>query len=64
MVLNVVLMLSAKDEPADSLMLLLTLGLTVAVLLHMYIVQMFNQQMARQQELHVQTALERSGLKR
>ena len=58
-VLNVVLMLSAKDEPADSLMLLLTLGLTVAVLLHMYIVQMFNQQMARQQELHVQTALER-----
>lgn len=58
-VLNVVLMLSAKDEPADSLMLLLTLGLTMAVLLHMYIVQMFNQQMARQQELHVQTALER-----
>ena len=58
-VLNVVLMLSAKDEPADSLMVLLTLGLTVAVLLHMYIVQMFNQQMARQQELHVQTALER-----
>ena len=58
-VLNVVLMLSVKDEPADSLMLLLTLGLTVAVLLHMYIVQMFNQQMARQQELHVQTALER-----
>lgn len=64
MVLNVVLMLSAKDEPADSLMVLLTLGLTVAVLLHMYIVQMFNQQMARQQELHVQTALERSGPKR
>ena len=58
-VLNIVLMLSAKDEPADSLMVLLTLGLTVAVLLHMYIVQMFNQQMARQQELHVQTALER-----
>lgn len=58
-VLNVVLMISAKDEPADSLMVLLTLGLTVAVLLHMYIVQMFNQQMARQQELHVQTALER-----
>ena len=58
-VLNVVLMLLAKDEPADSLMVLLTLGLTVAVLLHMYIVQMFNQQMARQQELHVQTALER-----
>lgn len=58
-VLNVVLMLSAKDEPADSLMVLLTLGLTVAVLLHMYIVQMFNQQMVRQQELHVQTALER-----
>lgn len=58
-VLNVVLMLSAKDEPADSLMVLLTLGLTVAVLLHMCIVQMLNQQMARQQELHVQTALER-----
>lgn len=58
-VLNVVLMISVKDEPADSLMVLLTLGLTVAVLLHMYIVQMFNQQMARQQELHVQTALER-----
>ena len=59
-VLNVVLMISVKDEPADSLMVLLTLGLTVAVLLHMYIVQMFNQQMARQQELHVQTALERA----
>ena len=58
-VLNVVLMISVKDEPADSLIVLLTLGLTVAVLLHMYIVQMFNQQMARQQELHVQTALER-----
>lgn len=60
-VLNVVLMISVKDEPADSLMVLLTLGLTVAVLLHMYIVQMFNQQMARQQELHVQTALERGA---
>lgn len=58
-VLNVVLMLSAEDKPADFLMLLLTLGLTVAVLIHMGIVQMFNDQMAQQQELHLQTALER-----
>lgn len=40
-------------------MLLLTLGLTVAVLIHMGIVQMFNEQMAQQQALHVQAALER-----
>lgn len=58
-VLNVVLMISAEDRPADFLMLLLTLGLTVAVLIHMGIVQMFNEQMARQQALHVQAALER-----
>lgn len=58
-VLNVVLMLSAEDKPADFLMLLLTLGLTVAVLIHMGIVQMFNDQMAQQQALHVQAALER-----
>lgn len=58
-VLNVVLMLSAEDKPADFLMLLLTLGLTVAVLIHMGIVQMFNEQMAQQQALHVQAALER-----
>lgn len=58
-VLNVVLMISAEDKPADFLMLLLTLGLTVAVLIHMGIVQMFNDQMAQQQALHVQAALER-----
>ena len=58
-VLNVVLMISAEDRPADFLMLLLTLGLTVAVLIHMGIVQMFNDQMAQQQALHVQAALER-----
>ena len=58
-VLNVVLMISAEDKPADFLMLLLTLGLTVAVLIHMGIVQMFNEQMAQQQALHVQAALER-----
>lgn len=58
-VLNVVLMISAEDRPADFLMLLLTLGLTVAVLIHMGIVQMFNEQMAQQQALHVQAALER-----
>lgn len=46
-VLNVVLMISAEDKPADFLMLLLTLGLTVAVLIHMGIVQMFNDQMAQ-----------------
>lgn len=58
-VLNVVLMISAEDKSADFLMLLLTLGLTVAVLIHMGIVQMFNDQMAQQQALHVQAALER-----
>lgn len=58
-VLNVVLMISAEDKPADFLMLLLTLGLTVEVLIHMGIVQMFNDQMAQQQALHVQAALER-----
>ena len=58
-VLNIVLMLSAEDKPADFLNLLLTLGLTVAVLVHMGIVQMFNDQMTQQQELHVQAALER-----
>ena len=58
-VLNVVLMISAEDRHADFLMLLLTLGLTVAVLIHMGIVQMFNDQMAQQQALHVQAALER-----
>lgn len=56
--LNIVLMVSAEDKPADFMMLLLTLGLTVAVLIHMAIVQMFNDQMTRQQELHLQAALE------
>ena len=57
-VLNTVLMISANDAPATPMMLVLTLGLTVAVLVHMAIVQMFNKQMVQQQELHVQAALE------
>lgn len=57
-VLNTVLMVSANDAPATPMMLVLTLGLTVAVLVHMAIVQMFNKQMVQQQELHVQAALE------
>lgn len=63
-VLNVVLMLSAKDEPADSLMVLLTLGLTVAVLLHMYIVQMFNQQWPGSRSFMCRQRWSGSGLKR
>ena len=51
-------MVSANDAPATPMMLVLTLGLTVAVLVHMAIVQMFNKQMVQQQELHVQAALE------
>lgn len=58
-VLNAALMISEEDQPADGLQLMLTLGLTVAVILHMYIVQLFNTQMVQQQELHVQAALER-----
>ena len=58
-VLNIVLMVSTKDEPADFLMLLLTLGLTVAVLIHMAIVRMFNEQMLQQQELNLQAMLEK-----
>lgn len=57
-VLNTVLMVSANDAPATPMMLVLTLGLTVAVLVHMAIVEMFNKQMVQQQELHVQAALE------
>ena len=58
-VLNVILMLSETDQPADGLQLMLTLGLTVAVLIHMYIIRLFNVQMVRQQELHMQAVLER-----
>ena len=59
--LNIVLMLTGSGAKPSLLNLLLTLGLTVAVLIHLSIMQMFNDQMVQQQELQVEAVREKES---
>ena len=59
--LNIVLMIFASDQEPSLLNILLTLGLTVAVLVHLAIAQMFNDQMRQQQELQIQAVREKEN---
>ncbi len=60
-VLNIVLMVTGSAKEPGLMNLLLTLGLTVAVLIHLAIVQMFNDQMIQQQELQIEAVRERES---
>ena len=57
-VLNIVLMVTGTRQPATLMTMLLTLGMSVAVLVHIAIVQMFNDQVVQGQASHFQAALE------
>ena len=57
-VLNVLLMVTDDGKMASTTMLVITVGLTVAVLVHLAIVEMFNDQVVQRQNLHFQAALE------
>lgn len=57
-VLNIVLMLSGNQQVPTRLNVLLTLGLTVAVLVHIGIVQMFNDQVVQRQSSRFRAQLE------
>ena len=57
--LNIVLMISHEDNTATLLNLLLTMGLTVAVLVHLAIVQMFNEQVVQREDSRYRAGLER-----
>ena len=56
--LNIVLMVTGTHQPATLMNMLLTLGLTVAVLVHIAIVQMFNDQVVLRQNLRFRAQLE------
>lgn len=60
-VLNIVLMITGSGAEPSLLNILLTLGLTVAVLVHLGIVQMFNDQMVQQQELQIEAVREKES---
>lgn len=57
-VLNIVLMVTGTRQPATLVTMLLTFGMSVAVLVHIAIVQMFNDQVVQGQASHFQAALE------
>ncbi len=57
--LNIVLMLSREENTATLINLLLTLGLTVAVLVHVLIVGMLNDQVTKRQDSRFRAELER-----
>lgn len=57
-VLNTVLMVTGTLQPATLMTMLLTFGMSVAVLVHIAIVQMFNDQVVQGQASHFQAALE------
>ena len=56
--LNMILMVSGTHEPATLLTMLLTLGMSVAVLVHIAIVQMFNDQVVQRQNSRYRAQLE------
>lgn len=53
-VLNIVLMVTGTQQPATRMTMLLTFGMSVAVLVHIAIVQMFNDQVVQGQASHFQ----------
>lgn len=57
--LNMLLMASGTREPATLLTMLLTLGMSVAVLVHIAIVQMFNDQVVQRQSSQFRAQLEK-----
>ena len=57
-VLNIVLMVSGGSEVPSMMNMMLTFGLTIAVLIHLGIVQMVNDQMLQQQTLMVEAQRE------
>lgn len=57
-VLNVLLMVTDDGKMATNMMLVITVGLTVAVLVHLGIVEMFNDQVVQRQNLYFQARLE------
>lgn len=56
--LNIFIMISSNRRVPTLLDLMLTVGLTIAVLVHLAIVQMFNDQVVQGQASHFQAALE------
>lgn len=57
-VLNILLMITDDGKMATTTMLVITVGLTVAVLVHLGIVEMFNDQVVQRQNLYFQAQLE------
>ncbi len=58
-VLNIVLMVTGTRQPATLMTMLLTLGMSVAVLVHIAIVQMFNDQVVQRQSSQFRAQLEK-----
>ena len=57
-VLNIVLMVTGTQQPATRMTMLLTFGMSVAVLVHIAIVQMFNDQVVQRQSSMFRAQLE------
>ena len=57
-VLNILLMLTDKNKKATTATMGMTVGLTVAVMVHLCIVAMFNDQVMQRRSLHFQAELE------
>ena len=57
-VLNILLMLTDNNKMATMATMGMTVGLTVAVMVHLYIVAMFNDQVMQRRSLHFQAELE------
>jgi len=57
-VLNIVLMVTGTRQPATLMTMLLTFGMSVAVLVHIAIVQMFNDQVVQRQNSRYRAQLE------
>ena len=57
-VLNIVLMVTGTQQPATLMTMLLTFGMSVAVLVHIAIVQMFNDQVVQRQNSRYRAQLE------
>ena len=61
MALNIVLMVSGGSEVPSMMNMMLTFGLTIAVLIHLGIVQMVNDQMLLQQTLMVEAVRQKKS---
>ena len=57
-VLNIVLMVTGTQQPATRMTMLLTFGMSVAVLVHIAIVQMFNDQVVQRENSRYRAQLE------